>query len=71
MAPDPVVQPHNVAGWFELPWKLGHYTDPKGQVADQWELYDLDVDPFEGSNLVSWDAQGQPVVRQAVAAAGY
>jgi choline-sulfatase len=34
-----------------LRYKLARYYDVDGKVPDQWEMYDLKVDPLERTNL--------------------
>ncbi|MFY0571311.1 sulfatase-like hydrolase/transferase [Archangium lansingense] len=54
LTPGPVVQPAHVRALRSGPWKLVRYCDPWSEkpVADQWELYNLEVDPTEKTNLV-------------------
>lgn len=66
-APGAVVQPNHVQSYFERPWKLVKYWDPvvSDATQPQWELYNLDVDPTEDTNLVTW-SRGEPVLRDSV-----
>jgi len=52
--PGPIVQPCHIRALRSGPWKLVRYCDPWSSkpVADEWELYQLDVDPAELTNLV-------------------
>lgn len=52
--PGPVVQPNLVRTLVNQEWKLSRYTDPNGQVPDQWEMYHLVTDPTEVHNLVNY-----------------
>ncbi len=61
LQPGSVVQPCHVRCARTSEWKLVRYFDPMGDVADQWELYNLMTDPTERSNLVTWNAAGEPI----------
>ena len=50
----PVVQPNLVRSLVNREWKFTRYTDPAGQVPDQWEMYHLLTDPTEVTNLVDF-----------------
>ena len=50
----PVRQPNNVHALCTGDWKLVRYIDPNGVESDQWELYNMDNDPCEKTNLVSY-----------------
>jgi arylsulfatase A-like enzyme len=53
----PVVQPAHVRALRSAEWKLVRYCDPWSEqpVADQWELYNLRLDPVEAINLLVYD----------------
>lgn len=57
LAPGPVAQPAHVRALRSGEWKLVRYCDPWSErpVPDQWELYNLSVDPVEAVNLVVYD----------------
>jgi arylsulfatase A-like enzyme len=52
IAPGPVLQPNSVRSLADGVWKLNRYLDPRGNEADQWEMYHLPSDPNEFINLV-------------------
>ena len=52
LAPGSVRQPNHVRCVRTMRHKLSRYFDPSGQVADEWEMYDLERDPNEAVNLV-------------------
>ena len=56
LAPGPVRQPNHVRCVRSGEWKLARYWDPSGAEADQWELYDLEHDGCELTNLLITDA---------------
>jgi choline-sulfatase len=43
--------PNHIVSIRETRYKLARYYDVNGQVPDQWEMYDLKVDPLERVNL--------------------
>ena len=43
--------PNHVVSIREQRYKLARYYDTAGGVPDQWEMYDLKVDPLERTNL--------------------
>ncbi len=43
--------PNHVVSIREQRYKLARYYDAKGKVPDQWEMYDLERDPLERTNL--------------------
>jgi choline-sulfatase len=43
--------PNHVVSIREQRYKLARYYDADGNVPDQWEMYDLEVDPLERTNL--------------------
>jgi choline-sulfatase len=43
--------PNHVVGIREQRYKLARYYDAAGKVPDQWEMYDLEADPLERTNL--------------------
>ena len=55
LVPGPVRQPNHVRCVRSGEWKLVRYWDPSGQEADQWELYDLEHDGCELTNLLVTD----------------
>lgn len=63
LAPGPVTQPAHVRALRSGDWKLVRYCDPWSErpVADQWELYNLALDPIEATNLLVYNA-GFPTV---------
>ncbi len=62
LQPGPVVQPAHVRAVRQGEWKLVRYCDPWSArpVADQWELYNLEVDGIEAVNLLIYDAPEFP-----------
>lgn len=59
LAPGPVQQPAHVRALRSGEWKLVRYCDPWSAhpALDQWELYNLDLDPIENINLLIHDAE--------------
>lgn len=57
LAPGPVRQPNHVRCVRSGEWKLVRYWDPNGIEADQWELYDLEHDGCENTNLLVTDGR--------------
>ncbi|WP_113066143.1 sulfatase-like hydrolase/transferase [Oleiagrimonas sp. MCCC 1A03011] len=57
LTPGPVCQPAHVRALRSGDWKLVRYCDPwsPDPVPDQWELYNLAVDPTEYVNLVVYN----------------
>lgn len=57
LAPGPVPQPAHVRALRSGDWKLVRYCDPWSErpVPDQWELYNLRVDPTEYTNLLVYN----------------
>lgn len=51
----PVRQPNNVRALCTGDWKIVRYVDPHGAEPDEWELYCLEADPTESSNLVDFE----------------
>lgn len=45
-------QPNRIRAVRTSRWKYGHYFDPAGRAASEYELYDLERDPDEVRNLV-------------------
>jgi len=43
--------PNHIVAIREQRWKLARYYDVDGNVADEWEMYDLRDDPLETTNL--------------------
>jgi arylsulfatase A-like enzyme len=64
LQPGAVVQPCHVRALRSGPWKLVRYCDPWSAVPvpDQWELYDLAVDPTELCNLLVYDGEFPTVI---------
>lgn len=58
LRPGPVPQPAHVRALRAGEWKLVRYCDPwsAAPVPDQWELYNLALDPIEALNLLVHDA---------------
>ncbi|UXI68819.1 sulfatase-like hydrolase/transferase [Tahibacter amnicola] len=52
LAPGPVRQPNHVRCVRTSRWKLARYWDPSNHAQDEWELYDLDRDGCEQTNLL-------------------
>lgn len=52
LAPGPVRQPNHVRCVRSGEWKLVRYFDPSGLHSDEWELYNLDTDGNELTNLL-------------------
>jgi choline-sulfatase len=46
-----VTQPNHIRCMFDGRWKYARYFDPTDTEAEQYELYDLQSDPYELSNL--------------------
>jgi arylsulfatase A-like enzyme len=44
-------QPNRIRCVRDERWKYAIYVDPRGRVAPEYELYDLDSDPDEAVNL--------------------
>ncbi len=60
--PGAIVQPNHVRCVRVPDWKLSRYVDPSGREADEWEMYRLDVDPNEMTNLLVYNGQGPTVI---------
>ena len=54
LTPGSVRQPNRVRCLCTGDWKLARYTDPNGQEPDEYELYNLALDPAEAVNLVNY-----------------
>jgi arylsulfatase A-like enzyme len=52
LAPSSVRQPNHVRSVRTARHKLNRYFDPSGQADQEWEMYDLRLDPNEAVNLV-------------------
>ena len=52
--------PNHIVSIREKRWKLARYYDVDGNVPDQWEMYDLQTDPLERTNLAYKDYQRTP-----------
>jgi choline-sulfatase len=62
-SPEPqaiVQQPNHIRAIFDGRWKYARYFDPSGAEPEQYELYDLQTDPDELTNLA-----GQGLAKQA------
>ena len=46
--------PNHIVSIREGRWKLAEYYDADGKVPSQWEMYDLERDPLERTNL-AWE----------------
>jgi arylsulfatase A-like enzyme len=70
LARGPVCQPCHVLALRSGVWKLVRYCDPWSAqpAADQWELYNLGVDPYEQTNLVT---ATEPTPTQTATAAAF
>jgi arylsulfatase A-like enzyme len=57
LAPGPVPQPAHVRALRSGAWKLVRYCDPwsPNPAPDEWELYNLALDPIENINLLVFD----------------
>lgn len=64
LSPGPVIQPCHVRALRSGPWKLVRYCDPWSAqpVPDQWELYHLESDPTEQTNLLVHDIADPTVI---------
>jgi len=45
--------PNHIVSIRESRYKLARYYDPDGVAPDQWEMYDLQQDPTESTNLAA------------------
>jgi len=72
LAPGPVRQPSHVRALRSGPWKLVRNCDPWSAkpVADQWELYNLNTDPYEKTNLVVFNKPYPTFINGAASSAG-
>lgn len=72
LAPGPVKQPAHVRALRSGDWKLVRYCDPWSAkpVPDQWELYNLAVDPIEVVNLLIFNAEFPTVIAASSLPAG-
>jgi arylsulfatase A-like enzyme len=52
LEPGSVCQPNHVRCVRTKSYKLSRYFDPSGAVPQQWEMYDIEQDPNETTNLV-------------------
>jgi choline-sulfatase len=59
-----VTQPNHIRCMFDGRWKYARYFDPSGAEVEQHELYDLQSDPHELSNL----SEANPAKRAEMAA---
>lgn len=64
LAPGPITQPAHVRAVRSGPWKLVRYCDPWSErpVPDQWELYHLEHDRIEATNLLVHNAPFPTVI---------
>jgi arylsulfatase A-like enzyme len=72
LQPGAVIQPNHVRALRSGPWKLVRYCDPwsAAPVADEWELYNLAVDPTEICNLLIYDAPFPTLIAELPAGLG-
>jgi choline-sulfatase len=52
--------PNHIASIRERRYKLARYYDVDGKAPDQWEMYDLKLDPLERTNLAYSDYDRSP-----------
>jgi choline-sulfatase len=52
--------PNHIVAIRERRYKLARYYDADGNVPDQWEMYDLRMDPLERTNLAYKDHKRTP-----------
>jgi arylsulfatase A-like enzyme len=52
--------PNHIVSIRERRFKLARYYDADGRVPDQWEMYDLETDPLERTNLAHEDYKRTP-----------
>jgi choline-sulfatase len=52
--------PNHIVSIREQRYKLARYYDADGNVPDQWEMYDLEKDPLERTNLAYKDYKRTP-----------
>jgi arylsulfatase A-like enzyme len=52
--------PNHITSIRERRYKLARYYDLDGKVPDQWEMYDLELDPLERTNLAYKDYDRSP-----------
>ena len=57
-------QPNRIRCVRDERWKYAVYLDPHGRVGTEYELYDLEADPFEAQNLVD-KSSGLPLTGAA------
>jgi arylsulfatase A-like enzyme len=64
LSPGPVPQPAHVRALRSGDWKLVRYCDPWSAhpVPDEWELYNLAVDPIENVNLLVYNGTFPTVI---------
>lgn len=55
LTPGSVRQPNHVRCVRTPRYKLARYFDPSGEVPQEWELYDMEQDPNETTNLIQVD----------------
>ena len=53
-------RPNHIVSIRERRYKLARYYDADGKVPDQWEMYDLKLDPLERTNLAYEDYERSP-----------
>lgn len=67
--PQPFVkQPNHIRAIFDGRWKFARYFDPAGVEPPQYELYDLESDPYEMQNLAGQDTAKQAEMAEKLAA---
>ncbi len=64
LSPGAVPQPAHVRALRSGPWKLVRYCDPWSErpVPDEWELYNLEHDPIEQTNLLVYNGAFPTVI---------
>lgn len=55
-----VKPPQHIIRVRERRWKIAEYYDANGKVPSQWEMYDLENDPLERTNLAHKGSKRTP-----------
>jgi arylsulfatase A-like enzyme len=63
-----VQQPNHIRAIFDGRWKYARYFDPSGNEPEQYELYDLQTDPDELTNLAEQNLPKQAEMASKLAA---